>query len=214
MYINNLTGKPIKDISFEGFWFSIPAGISLCWDKFGEMLLTKIYPANAPGGGVPPVVRSTAQSWDGVRYVDVRRFEINSELVPARTDLLKIAKRRGVDAQTIENWKEDEQVSPKEIAQAINDLDVPDHIKYPAADETTTVSDSSKDAEAALDEGRATLPEDTETKAAPTGDGGTGTPTGHAPASTPGTRGGKRETVAKKTPRAAGTPRTRRAPVK
>lgn len=132
MYLNNLTGKPVKDISFEGYMFTIPAGVSLCWDKFGTFILNLYKPAGE-GAGIPPVIAATAKQWKGDRYVDVRRFALNASHIPKRADLLKIAKERGIEASQLEQWKEDETIPNDEIARAINELEVPDAIKYPEA---------------------------------------------------------------------------------
>lgn len=133
MYVNNTTKAPIKDVSFEGYWFTLPVGVSLVWDKFGEFLIGVIYKMEGSGGGMPPVLPATAEQWDGKKYAQVRRFEINSELIPKKDDLFKIAKQRGVAADVIEAWKEDESIDNKEIAQAINELAVPDSVLYPEA---------------------------------------------------------------------------------
>lgn len=152
MFINNLTGKTIKDISFEGFWFSIPVGISCCWDKFGQWILKDIYPTSA-SGSLPPVIQATFEHWDGKRFVDVRRFELNAALIPGRNDLYRIAKERGIPREVIEEWKDDEALDPKEIVKAINELDVPDYIKYPSHGESEAKVVDTK------------LPEDTDTDA-------------------------------------------------
>ncbi len=131
MYLNNLTGKAIKDISFAGFMFTIPAGVSLAWPKFGEFLFKDIYKVQGDGGGVPPVVPATAAQWKGDRYVEVKRFPMDSTLIPARKDLMRIAKQRGIDKVTLEQWDEDETIENKTIVDAINDLEVPEEIKFP-----------------------------------------------------------------------------------
>lgn len=147
MFINNITGQPIKDITFDGYWFTIPAGVSICWDKFGEWLLKDIYKLG-DGGTLPPVIVAPASSWKGDRYVEVRRFELDSKLIPSRKDLIRIAKQRGVDPTLIEQFNEDETIEPADIAKAISDLPVPEDIKYPKAQEikpevseTTEVAD-------------------------------------------------------------------------
>lgn len=153
MYINNLTGKAIRDISFEGFMFSIPAGVSLAWKPFGQFILKNLYPAKqGEGGGVPPVVEAKASQWKGDRYVEVVRFKLNAALIPKRADLLKIAKQRGVDAETIESWKEDESFDNEEISRAINELEVPDHIRFPEAPAGGEVSDTDEVADAVIND--------------------------------------------------------------
>lgn len=134
MYINNITGKPIKEISFSGYYFTIPAGVSVCWDKFGEFLFKDIYKISGEGGGTPPVVPATAAMWKGDRYVEVKRFPLNHELIPARRDLIKLAKQRGVDKATLELWDEEETIENKVIVDAINELAVPEEIQYPSAE--------------------------------------------------------------------------------
>lgn len=154
MFIKNLAAKPIKDISFEGYFFTIPVGVSNCWDKFGEFLFKNIYKIEGDGGGIPAVIQATAEQYKGVLHVEVKRFPINHEHIPARKDLLKIAKQRGVDAVTIEEWNEDETIENKEIVDAINNLSVPEHIAYPkVGDETAQdveLKDSADTAEDAL----------------------------------------------------------------
>lgn len=125
--------KPIAKISYEGYWFTIPVGVSLVWDKFGKFALD-LYKASGGEGGIPPVLPATADEWDGKTYVDVARFEIDGSLIPNKAELIKIAKQRGIDAETIEEWKEDEGLENDTIAKAINDLAVPDAVKYPEPD--------------------------------------------------------------------------------
>lgn len=151
MYINNLAGKPIKDISFAGLLFTIPVGVSVCWDKFGQFLFKDIYKIEGDNGGVPPVVPATAAQWKGDRYVEVVRFPMNHELIPARRDLIRIAKQRGVDKVTLEQWDEDEKIENSEIVKTINELAVPDDVKFPRP-EVTEVDPAAADAESAADE--------------------------------------------------------------
>lgn len=152
MYINNITGKTIKNISFGGYYFSIPAGVSLAWGPFAKFLLKDIYPINGEGGGASPVVMATASQWKGDRYVDVVRFPMNYELIPARKDLFKLAKQRGVPKVTLDAWEEDESITNEEIVKTINEMDVPEEIKYPVADpaETAPADDANTAAEDAL----------------------------------------------------------------
>lgn len=151
MYINNLSGKPIKDISFAGLSFSIPAGISACWDKFGQFLFKDIYKIEGADGGVPAVVLATAAQWKGDRYVEVVRFPMNHELIPSRRDLIRIAKQRGVDKVTLEQWDEDQTIENSEIVKAINELAVPDEVKYPTPEESK-VDSVAADLEQAADD--------------------------------------------------------------
>jgi hypothetical protein len=151
MYINNITKKPITNISFEGYWFTVPAGVSIVWDKFGKFLTEVIYKIDGTGGGMPPVVEATAAEWDGKQYAEVRRFEINAEHIPNKNDLIKIAKQRGVDAETIEQWKEDESLENADIAKAINELAVPDFVKYPEAVEVPAAKTDTSMTDAADD---------------------------------------------------------------
>lgn len=149
MYINNITGKVIKNISFNGYYFSIPIGVSLAWVPFAKFLFKDIYPINGEGGGPLPVVMATASQWKGDRYVDVVRFPMNYELIPARKDLFKLAKSRGIPKVTLDAWEEDESITNEEIVKAINELDVPEEVKYPTAGPDT--SDSTDDADAAAE---------------------------------------------------------------
>lgn len=151
MYINNLSGKPIKDISFAGFSFTIPAGITACWDKFGQFLFKDIYKIEGADGGVPAVVLATAAQWKGDRYVEVVRFPMNHELIPSRRDLIRIAKQRGVDKVTLEQWDEDQTIENSEIVKAINELAVPDEVKYPTPEEQK-VDPAAADIERAADD--------------------------------------------------------------
>ena len=212
--MNNVTGKPIKDITFEGYVFTIPAGVSLCWDKFGEFIFSKIYPQTATG--ISPVVLAKASQWKGDRYVDVRRFELNAGLIPKRADLLKIGKQRGVDAETLEQWREDEAIDNKEIARVINELAVPDLIKYPAPAEEVTDTVVEETAEAVLNAPDTSNTEVTATAkpgetqvSAPAGDT---TPTTNKAAPKTGGKGGTKKTAA--APKAAArTPKTPKTPV-
>lgn len=152
MFINNTTGKAIKDISFEGYSFTIPAGISLVWDVFGKWVVEHYsVKKGEETNTIPPVILAKPSQWKGQLRVEVVRFPLNGALIPKRDDLLKIAKTRGIDAETIEMWREDATIDNKEIAKTINDLDVPEHIKFPTVGEETQEDTTAEDAaEAAL----------------------------------------------------------------
>lgn len=206
MILNNTTQAPIKDISFEGYWFTLPVGVFACWDKFGEFLTSSIYKIDGDGGGVPPVIPATPAQWGGVKYADVRRFELNGELIPSKKDLLKLAKQRGVDAEQIEAWTEDESIENKDIAQVINELAVPDAIKYPAVAEVAAPKASTIDEADAIVNAPGAQTTTTPPPAAP-----------KAPtvAGAPAKKGAKGKTVAKKvpvTPKKPVAPKTPAAP--
>lgn len=143
MYINNTTKAPIKNVSYEGYWFTLPVGVSLVWDKFGAFI-TKHYQPEGDGGSIPPVLPAVSGDWDGKKYAEVRRFEINGELIPNKKELMKIGKARGIDAATLEAWEEDETLETKEIANQINELEVPEFIKYPEAEESAAPAKADK----------------------------------------------------------------------
>lgn len=209
MILNNTTKAPIKDISFEGYWFTLPTGVFACWDKFGEFLLA-LYQQDGTGGGVPPVIAATPAQWAGVKYADVRRFELNGELIPAKKDLLKIAKQRGIDAEQIEAWQEDETIENKDIAQVINELAVPDAIKYPAVQEAEPATSKTS----AEDEADALLKDPIVTPPAP---GVVTPPAGAVVGGAPKAASTKGKTAAKKaptTPKKTAAPKTPAAPKK
>lgn len=154
MFIQNTTAKDIKLHSFEGYRFVIPTGVSWIWDKAGEHLLKTFEPKGVNGtwgfdldGPVfqpsaptkPAVIPSAKQAWakEGKRMALVERFQINGQQVP-RKHLIKVATERGVPNERITEFLANEQIDSQEIADAINALSVPDHIRFPQ--ETTDES--------------------------------------------------------------------------
>ena len=144
MYIKNITKKDIRLSSFEGYKFVIPAA-STCWiwEKAGAHLLNNVYKPTTPpstdkygnpnGNGNQPLQAGTEADWKkgGSRVAHVERFLVNQSQIP-RKKLITIAKQRGVSDSLITEWLADDTSDPATIADAINELPLPDEIRFPA----------------------------------------------------------------------------------
>ena len=148
MIVQNTTDKEIKNATFGGYEFTIPAK-STCaiWEPVGKHLTTKIYRKEASsmedGTGVQPLLEVDAGEWDGKTYAQVARFQIDYTRIPNRNDLIRIAKQRGVNKELLEKCQEEgSTVENQDIADAINQLPVPEDVRLP---EVERVEESSED---------------------------------------------------------------------
>lgn len=142
MFVKNIQKKDIEVRSFEGYRFSIPPGVSAVWDALGEHLLTNIYRKESQGGvdqygfkngdGRPPLEKATEKEWikEGKKIASVERFQINAKLIP-RVQLISIAQKRGISSERITEYLTNQDIDAQEIAQDINNIPVPDEIRYP-----------------------------------------------------------------------------------
>ena len=143
MFLKNTSQKPIKLNSHNGFIFAIPVGVSAIEDSAGEALL-KVYKIESPGGkdkygfdnghGIPAVMQSTEKEWvkNGKKLAEVERFKIQHHLIP-RAKLIETAMDRGVDDKKVRRYQIDPTIDTETIAQDINDLPIPEEIKYPVS---------------------------------------------------------------------------------
>jgi hypothetical protein len=156
MYIKNITQKDVKLNSFEGYKFSIPPGVSWVWDKAGAQFLIaygdpRLYSESAleknkplvdkfglsNGNGVAPVAEANEKEWikGGKRMAQVDRFIVNYAQIPKKEQLILIAQKRGVPKEKIQEFIADINLDRSEIANAINELPVPEDIRFPQFNE-------------------------------------------------------------------------------
>ena len=146
MFVNNNDKKEIKLRSFEGYAFTIPTGVSWIWDLAGEHLLANVYKVESSGKdkfgfdnghGVPGLFASTEKEWvkQGKQLTQVTRFRIDSKLVP-RVNLVKIARKRGIDRDRCAEYTSDPDIDSSTIAEEINVLPISDEVRYPKSLET------------------------------------------------------------------------------
>lgn len=143
MFVKNTVTKDIKIRSFEGYKFTIFPGVNWIWDAAGEMAL-KSYGADSPrvpvdkfglsnGNGKPPLEPATEKQWaaSGKRLAQVERFRVNYTQIPKKEQLIGIAQKRGVSKDKIQEFLADENIDRAIIAEAINELPVPDDVRFP-----------------------------------------------------------------------------------
>ena len=148
MFIKNTADKEIKLASHEGFVFWVPVGVSAIMDSAGEAML-KVHKVESRGGterhvtssgvmeisqghGIPALHPATEDEWkkEGKKFARVERFKINFKQIP-RNMLLKTALQRGVSQQKVTEWQIDTSVDTEEIAKMVNELPIPEEVKYP-----------------------------------------------------------------------------------
>lgn len=139
MFIKNNSDKDITLRSFEGFEFVAPPGVSAIWDKAGEFWINLLAPQGENGKWKgttfipaavqtePAIVESNQEDWEkgGKKLVQVTRYKIKEGLIP-RQSLLEIAAKRGVPMEKIQGNVQDE-----DIIREINELPIPDSIRFP-----------------------------------------------------------------------------------
>ena len=140
MFLKNIAKKDIKLSSFEGYVFAVPPGISAIWNPAGKQLLSvhKVESSGKDkfgldnGHGVPALSESTKAVWikDGRKLVSVKRFQIDPKQIP-RASLIMVAHKRGVEQTKIVEYQMDSQIEVDQIAADINNLPIPDEIRYP-----------------------------------------------------------------------------------
>lgn len=148
MFIKNIADKEVKLASHEGFVFWVPVGVSAIMDSAGAALL-KVHKIESregterhitssgvmeisQGHGIPALHLATEEEWkkEGKKFARVERFKINHKLIP-RNMLLKVALQRGVSQQKVTEWQIDTSIDAEEIAKMVNELPIPEEVKYP-----------------------------------------------------------------------------------
>jgi hypothetical protein len=159
MFVRNVTEKDIGPISFEGFEFTIPPGVNAIHTPAGMYFTTALFKVEgAPiknldgtqtltGAPLPPLIPATREEWDGKHYTTVTRFKIDFSRIPTRSDLIKLADKRGVDPETLQQFRDNEEIENETIVDAINQLPVPEVIRLPEdPDIHNATTDTSRDA--------------------------------------------------------------------
>lgn len=133
-----------EDVWFthEGFEFRVPPGVCAIWDSAGEVMMANYGKIDSPGGkdrwgydngrGIPPLQEAKKVAWtkDGKKLAEVRRYKINPKLIP-RNKLIIVALERGIDRDRVTEYQIDSTIDIETIANEINALPVPEHIKRP-----------------------------------------------------------------------------------
>src|SRR3990167_11416907 len=149
MFLKNTADRNIKLTSFEGYSFVIPPGVSWIWDKAGEHLVVNIYKQEGVNGKwgfqgservfipqshtIPAITASNEKEWikGGKRLSEVERFRINYAQFPNRSYLITLAQKRGVASGQITELLADQTIDGSVITEVINNLPIPDEIKFP-----------------------------------------------------------------------------------
>jgi len=142
MIIKNLTDRDIGPITYEGYEFTILPGVNAVYTPFGEYILRRLFKVEATEegeGGAPPVIETDEKDWDGTTYAQVSRFKVEHSRIPNRNDLIRLAESRGVDKELIEKFRH-EDIENEEIARIINELPVPEDIRFSHRKEEEKVS--------------------------------------------------------------------------
>ena len=146
MFIKNTTNKDIKLTSFEGYEFLASPGVSAIWDKAGDFWVDLLAPKGENGKAghrdgniiftpvattIPGIIVSDKKEWaaGGKKMTQVTRFQILTGMIP-RASLIEIAGQRGVALEKTQGNKTDD-----DILQAINELPVPEEIRFPHLNE-------------------------------------------------------------------------------
>ena len=137
MFIKSTVKKDIGPVSAQdGYEFIIPADRVCAITNEAGAHLVELYKIRGEGTKVlPPILEVTRKQWDGKTYATVTRFQMRSGLVPARTDLIEIARKRGVDRDTLERFERDQSLDNDELVREINELPVPEEIRFPESPE-------------------------------------------------------------------------------
>ena len=147
MIIKNTQNKDIKLSSFEGYEFMVPPGVIWIMDKVGEHLIKTYEPKGENGlmkqttqgltfvPTTPPVsaiIEATEEEWDkgGRRFAEVRRFQIKASMIP-RNKLIIVAQQRGIPVERLTEYQMDSSIDVETITSDINNLPVPDEIRFP-----------------------------------------------------------------------------------
>ena len=153
MLVRNVQEEPIGSITYEGYSFVIPVGVSAIWEPAGKHFTTHNYRIEVKdrkvdgGAPLPPLIPATEKDKNEWRNkwksqsCEVTRFRIDPSRLPNRDFLLDLAEKYGVDKSLITRFRSDSRIDNDEIAKAINDLPVPDAIRFPelveSSDEST-----------------------------------------------------------------------------
>ena len=131
MFVRNTTDKEIGTITYEGYEFTIPTGVSAIHTPAGRSFLDNNFNPKGEFGGMPPLIEAERSEWDGKRYATVTRFQINSKLIPNRQDLIRIARERGIADQRINEYNVDDTIENDTIVNEINKLPVEEEVRFP-----------------------------------------------------------------------------------
>ena len=152
MYIKNTQNKDVKLASFEGYQFTIPPGVVWIYDKAGEHLIKTYAPIGEHGkmhqtsqglvfmpgkSPVSVITNATEEGWDkgGRRLAEVKRFQINAKMIP-KNKLIITAQQRGIPNDRLMEYQMDSSIDVETIASDINNLPVPESMRFPSNLET------------------------------------------------------------------------------
>lgn len=142
MFIRNTTNKDIGSITYGGYEFTIPVGVSAIWDEAGKHFLTHNFKIESKiDGAIPPVLESEENEWDGKSYVQVSRFKIESSRIPVRSQIIRLCEERGIPNDTIKTM-ERRDADNSEFIELINNLPVPQEIRFPEEKQTKNVKET------------------------------------------------------------------------
>lgn len=165
MYIKNTMDNDVYLNSFNGYKITIPKGTVWIWAEAGEYAMN-IYGAKGNNGKIeykdekpvfvkqeqttPPIVEGNQEDWEkeGKKLAMTERFKINPTQYTdgsSRKHLIKVAQERGVHRDRILEFLADEQIPNEDIIQNINDLPVPEELRYPKELETNEEATQKKE---------------------------------------------------------------------
>lgn len=146
MFLKNTSKKDIYLRSFEGYEFAVPPGVSAIWTPAGNAMLEVHKVEKKPehqkvdkygfdnGHGLPALFEAKEADWvkGGKRLAEVKRFQVVGKLIP-RASLIKTALQRGIPHSRITEYQLDSNIDTEVIARELNELLIPDEIKYPVS---------------------------------------------------------------------------------
>jgi len=152
MIVRNTTKKDLIKLTFGGFEFTLPAD-STCamWSPAAKHFTTKIYHREAKtkedrGAPVPPLMEVDVKYWDEKTYAQVGRHQIDYTRIPNRNDIIRIAKKRGVDKNYLERFQEEgSELENQDLVEQINKLSVPEEVRLPKVLKAKEETESSKE---------------------------------------------------------------------
>ena len=137
MYIKNTTENDIENVSFEGFYFTLPRkSVCAIWNEAGQFLVNHFKPKGRGGAPLPCVMLATKEDWDNKMYAIVTRFQVDPRCIPAVEDLYRLAEKRGVVKEKIDELRDTGSTTNEDIVHVINRLPIPDNIRFPEDEET------------------------------------------------------------------------------
>lgn len=161
MFIKNNEKHDIPNdgmgITEGGFSFIIPGGkVCAIWDQAGKLITEKLFKIHdSKTGGIDPrtqkpdsamfpaITVAEKEDWDGKTYAIVQRVKILENVLKISNgsidNLMKLAEERGVSEEKLRQFRHGEETTPEDIAQAIDELPIPDDVRYPEQDKETAV---------------------------------------------------------------------------